>query len=238
MAPFVDYSSGDHYKVLGVSRDASDAEITRVYKTLARQYHPDKNPENQAEAELSFKRIADAYAALRDPKRRREYDLGSGRASYVSYQEAEQMWRSFVGPSGAGTPRAAGARSRGQRQAAPLNSEARQKGIGFLAVIASLYFAPHVIASLLPIVCLAVMAMVAMSQSPFTRYARVGLAIYLVWYLKPLLLHGGAAREPAYPNTQDLLNYQLPEPPGDDGAPLPADDTPQLRGDAARYRDG
>merc|ERR1719190_351029 len=96
-APPPDFSTADHYAVLGVRRDASEAEITKAYKALALQYHPDKNPANRGESEVSFKRIAEAYAVLRDPSHRREYDENSTNRSYVSYEEAEQMWRTFGG---------------------------------------------------------------------------------------------------------------------------------------------
>lgn len=63
----------DHYAVLGVTKNASDADIKKAYRKLAMQYHPDKNPGNK-EAEESFKKIAEAYAILGDPEKRKEYD--------------------------------------------------------------------------------------------------------------------------------------------------------------------
>lgn len=67
----VDYK--DYYKVLGVSKDASEKDIQKAYRKLARKYHPDVNPENQ-EAEEKFKDINEAYQVLSDPEKRREYD--------------------------------------------------------------------------------------------------------------------------------------------------------------------
>ncbi|MDD4956244.1 MAG: DnaJ domain-containing protein [Candidatus Omnitrophica bacterium] len=66
-------SSEDYYKVLGVDEKASDAEIKKVYRKLALKYHPDKNPGDK-QAEERFKSISEAYYALGDPKRRKEYD--------------------------------------------------------------------------------------------------------------------------------------------------------------------
>jgi curved DNA-binding protein len=62
----------DYYETLGVSRDASDDEIRRAYRTLARRYHPDVNKDPGA-AER-FSEISEAYEVLRDPDRRAEYD--------------------------------------------------------------------------------------------------------------------------------------------------------------------
>lgn len=63
----------DYYKILGVSRNASQEEISRAYKKLVRKYHPDLNPGNK-EAEEKFKEINEAYETLSDPKKREEYD--------------------------------------------------------------------------------------------------------------------------------------------------------------------
>jgi molecular chaperone DnaJ len=63
----------DHYKVLGVERKASQDEIKKAYRKLARQYHPDKNP-GDAKAEERFKQISQAHDILGDPDKRKEYD--------------------------------------------------------------------------------------------------------------------------------------------------------------------
>jgi len=65
--------SEDPYKVLGVGRDATDAEIKRVYRKLARQYHPDRNPGDEA-AEERFKSIQSSYDAIGTKDARRKYD--------------------------------------------------------------------------------------------------------------------------------------------------------------------
>uniref|UniRef100_A0A672RNX9 DnaJ homolog subfamily B member 5-like n=1 Tax=Sinocyclocheilus grahami TaxID=75366 RepID=A0A672RNX9_SINGR len=62
----------DYYSVLGVSSDSNEEEIRRAYKRLALRYHPDKNPETDAEDK--FKQIAQAYDVLTDPEKRSAYD--------------------------------------------------------------------------------------------------------------------------------------------------------------------
>lgn len=64
----------DYYKILGVSDNASDADIAKAYRRLARRWHPDANPDNKAEAEERFKEISAAYDVVGDKKRRAEYD--------------------------------------------------------------------------------------------------------------------------------------------------------------------
>lgn len=63
----------DYYDVLGVSRDASEAEIKKAFRRLARELHPDVN-DHDPEAEEKFKAAAEAYEVLSDPERRRTYD--------------------------------------------------------------------------------------------------------------------------------------------------------------------
>lgn len=73
----------DYYKTMGVARDATQAEIKRAYRKLARKYHPDVSKE--ADAEQRFKDVGEAYAVLKDPEKRASYDeLG---ANWKSGQE-------------------------------------------------------------------------------------------------------------------------------------------------------
>src|SRR5215212_10553832 len=67
----------DLYKVLGVGRNASEAEIKKAYRKLARQYHPDTNA-GDASAEERFKEISAAHDVLSDPDKRKAYDQGTG----------------------------------------------------------------------------------------------------------------------------------------------------------------
>lgn len=64
----------DYYEVLGVSKTATDDELKRAYRKLAKQYHPDANPDNKEEAEKKFKEINEAYEVLSDSQKRRMYD--------------------------------------------------------------------------------------------------------------------------------------------------------------------
>jgi len=63
----------DYYKILGVSRNATEDEIKKAYRKMALQYHPDRNPGNK-EAEEKFKLASEAYEVLRDPEKREIYD--------------------------------------------------------------------------------------------------------------------------------------------------------------------
>ncbi|WP_422444122.1 molecular chaperone DnaJ [Thermoanaerobacterium sp. DL9XJH110] len=77
----------DYYEILGVSRDASEEEIKRAYRKLARQYHPDVNKDDKDAAE-KFKEINEAYEVLKDPEKRARYDqfghAGVGQGGFES----------------------------------------------------------------------------------------------------------------------------------------------------------
>ena len=68
-----DWATKDFYKILGVRKDATAADVKKAYRTLARAHHPDSNPNNK-QAEERFKEVSEAYSVLSVPKKRKEYD--------------------------------------------------------------------------------------------------------------------------------------------------------------------
>jgi curved DNA-binding protein len=90
--------ASDHYEALGVGRDASEDDIRRAYRRLARQYHPDVNKEPGAEDR--FKAVSEAYDVLRDPEKRSQYDrYGS---NWRAAREAERQGRGAGARPGGG----------------------------------------------------------------------------------------------------------------------------------------
>ncbi len=83
----------DYYKILGVSRNASQEEIKRAYRRLALKYHPDRNKGNK-EAEEKFKEINEAYAVLSDPEKRRQYDQFGSTEFHRRFSQ-EDIFRDF-----------------------------------------------------------------------------------------------------------------------------------------------
>src|SRR6266568_2760603 len=116
----------DYYEVLGVPRDAADAEIKKAFRRLARELHPDVN-RHDPDAEAKFKEAAEAYEVLSDPERRATYDryghegLRSGgyAPNFESFGSVADLFEAFFG--GSGSPfgdlfGAAGARAGGPMQ--------------------------------------------------------------------------------------------------------------------------
>jgi DnaJ-class molecular chaperone len=85
----------DPYTVLGVPRNAAEADIRRAYRKLAKELHPDLNPSNRVSSEERFKKVSNAYGIIGDPEKRRMYDRGEIDAS-------GEPRRGFRRPPGAG----------------------------------------------------------------------------------------------------------------------------------------
>ena len=111
----------DFYGILGVSRNADEKELKKAYRKLAMKWHPDKNPDNQQEAQAKFQEISEAYDVLSDPEKRKIYDQfgeeglkvggnpnnfrqqagpsGGPRTQYYSFNQAdaEELFKHFFG---------------------------------------------------------------------------------------------------------------------------------------------
>jgi len=105
----------DYYEILGVKKEASEAELKKAYRDLAKKYHPDKNKGNK-EAENRFKEISEAYAVLSDKDKRAQYDrlgreaFGPGGANpFAGFDFSE-----FMGAGGGRSRRGGGARRTSQ----------------------------------------------------------------------------------------------------------------------------
>ena len=106
-----DWFEKDFYKILGVAKDAPEAEIKKSYRKLARQFHPDSNP-GDAKAEAKFKEISEAFSVLSDSEQRKEYDavraMGGGARFTAGGQGQgggfEDVFSNLFGGGGRGFP--------------------------------------------------------------------------------------------------------------------------------------
>jgi curved DNA-binding protein CbpA len=84
----------DHYEALGVSRDASGDEIKKAYRKLARELHPDVNPDPAIQEK--FKEVTAAYDTLSDPQKRQQYDMGgSNMGGFGGFGLLQGVWHIF-----------------------------------------------------------------------------------------------------------------------------------------------
>ncbi len=88
----------DYYKILNISKDASEEEIKKSYRKIAMQHHPDRNPGNK-EAEEKFKIASEAYEVLRDPEKRQIYDRygieGLRGTGFTGFRGFEDIFSTF-----------------------------------------------------------------------------------------------------------------------------------------------
>ena len=86
----------DYYEVFGVEKTATDDELKKAYRRLAKKYHPDANPDNKEEAEAKFKEVNEAYEVLSNPQKRKMYDQ-------FGTADPSQGFGGAGGPFGGGT---------------------------------------------------------------------------------------------------------------------------------------
>ncbi len=86
-------ADNDYYKILGVEKNASSAEIKKAYRKMAMKYHPDHAKDDKA-AEEKFKKISEAYAVLSDEEKRKQYDT-FGSAGFNQRYSQEDIFRNF-----------------------------------------------------------------------------------------------------------------------------------------------
>ena len=86
----------DYYEVLGINKNATDEELKKAYRKLAKQYHPDANPDNKEEAEKKFKEVNEAYETLSNPQKRKMYDQFGAEDHLVVHIHIQQVLMDLV----------------------------------------------------------------------------------------------------------------------------------------------
>jgi curved DNA-binding protein len=121
----------DYYQILGVPRTATQAEIKKAFRKLAREHHPDRNP-GDASAEKRFKDVNEAHAVLSDPEKRKQYDLLGANWDQFQRTGGHQGGADPFGPGGpfAGFDFASAAGGAGRGQAGNVRYEFRTSGGG------------------------------------------------------------------------------------------------------------
>ena len=126
-------SKDDPYQILGVSRDASDDQIKKAFRTLARRYHPDRNP-NDKNAESRFKQVQSAYDQIGTAEARKEHEKSQMFGSGFGGGNMNDIFSQMFGGGGFNNPFSrGGGQPFGQRSASPSpNTQKGQDATGFL----------------------------------------------------------------------------------------------------------
>ena len=121
----------DYYEILGVSRDASADEIKKRFRQLARETHPDANPDDPS-AEARFRDVAEAYEVLSDPQKRARFDRGEEFAGdlFSNFGGLDEILSQFFGGAGFGFGGAAAPSRRGQDIAVALDLDLAEAAFG------------------------------------------------------------------------------------------------------------